>query len=82
MENQANQGTGQGGQEIPADAIPPVLPGGIHMPPAAQPPIDQQTLEEGRRALDDLPTYDGSGTWKEFALEFSIWLEAYDIQMW
>jgi len=79
MENQATQGTGRGGQEIPADAIPPVLPGGIHMPSAAQPPIDQQTLEDGRRALDDLPTYDGSGSWKVFAVEFSVWLDAYDI---
>ena len=35
------------------------------MPPAAQPPIDQDVLDQGRLALRDLPRYDRTGTYKK-----------------
>ena len=61
---------------LPPQAIPPLLPGGVSMPPAAQPPIDPQVLDKGRLALKDLPKYNRLGTWRTFALEFSMWLDS------
>ena len=82
MDGQVGQNLGQNVNipaAIPPQAIPPLLPGGIRMPPAAQPPIDPAVLDKGRLALRDLPKFDRSGTWRSFAVEFSFWLDSYDI---
>ena len=35
-------------------------------------------MDKERLALKYLPKYDQTGTWRTFALEFSMWLESYD----
>ena len=81
MDGQVGQNVGQNANAypgIPREAIPPLLPGGAQMPPAAQPPIDPAVLDKGRLALRDLPRFDRTGTWRAFSNEFSFWLDSYD----
>ena len=64
MDGQVGQNVGQNANAypgIPREAIPPLLPGGAQMPPAAQPPIDPAVLDKGRLALRDLPRFDRTG---------------------
>ena len=80
MDGQVGQNVNvQAANPIPPEAIPPLLPGGIQMPPAAQPPIDPAVIDKGCYALRDLPKFDRTGTWRSFAVEFSFWLDSYNI---
>ena len=55
MEGQVGQNVHiQAANPIPPEAIPPLLPGGIQMPPAAQPPIDPAVIDKGNHSNCEL----------------------------